>query len=258
MREPFGRPRPVTASAPHTGAPPGGFEAGADEPQWGIPDAVGGWLVAQVAAVFGGAVVLAVVGYNSADDILSVVAVLQALLWVGLRGAPVLAGRRKGQGVVSDFGLSFRPIDVPVGLAIGVVCQFVLVPLVSLPWLELLGKDTDDLSQPAQDLADKATDPLGVGLLVLIVVMGAPVVEELFFRGLLQRSVSRRIGAVGAVAITAVVFGLTHFQPLQVPALAAFGAVLGLLALRTGRLGPGIVAHLAFNAVTVIALLVDS
>jgi membrane protease YdiL (CAAX protease family) len=54
------------------------------------------------------------------------------------------------------------------------------------------------------------------------------------------------------------VFGVTHFQLLQFPALVAFGAVLGFLALRTGRLGPSIVAHMAFNAVTVTALVLTS
>jgi len=264
VREPIGAVPsdghlPVTASSAPDAASPREAD-GIAVPQWGIPDAVGGWLVAQVAAVFGGAIVLAISGYTDrTDDLpLSVVAVLQALLWVGLLGAPLLVARRKGRGVVADFGLSIRPMDVPLGLVIGVVCQFVLVPLVSLPWVWLLGKNTDDLSDPARELADKATDPLGVGLLVVIVVIGAPIVEELFFRGLLQRSVGRRLGAAAAVAITALVFAVTHFQTLQFPALAAFGAVLGLLALRTGRLGPGIVAHLAFNAVTVIALLVEA
>jgi uncharacterized protein len=53
---------------------------------------------------------------------------------------------------------------------------------------------------------------------------------------------------------SSVVFGLAHFEPLQLPALILFGVVLGVLAQRTGRLGPGIVAHATFNAVTVLSL----
>ena len=196
--------------------------------------------------------------YDARPTPLWLVAILQAFLWLGLLGAPVLAARTKGNGVVEDFGLRFRLIDVPVGLVIGVVSQLVLVPIVSLPWIALLGKDLDDLDDSARELADKATDPLGVALLFVIVVLGAPVVEELFFRGLLQRSLLRRMGPVLAVAISAFVFGITHFQLLQFPALVAFGAILGFLALRTGRLGPSIVAHMAFNAVTVIALVLTS
>jgi uncharacterized protein len=196
--------------------------------------------------------------YDARPTPLWLVAILQAFLWLGLLGAPVLAARTKGNGVVEDFGLRFRPIDVPVGLVIGIVSQLVLVPIVSLPWIALLGKDLDDLDDSAQALADKATDPLGVALLVVIVVLGAPVVEELFFRGLLQRSLLRRVAPVLAVGISALVFGVTHFQLLQFPALVAFGAILGFLALRTGRLGPSIVAHMAFNAVTVIALVLTN
>ena len=196
--------------------------------------------------------------YDARPTPLWLVAILQAFLWLGLLGAPVLAARTKGNGVVEDFGLRFRLIDVPVGLVIGVVSQLVLVPIVSLPWIALLGKDLDDLDDSARELADKATDPLGVALLFVIVVLGAPVVEELFFRGLLQRSLLQRVAPVLAVAISALVFGVTHFQLLQFPALVAFGAILGFLALRTGRLGPSIVAHMAFNAVTVIALVLTS
>jgi len=229
-------------------------------PEWGVLDAAGGWLIAQVTAVIGGAIVVSVAGYASRpDDIpLTLIAVLQPFLWVGFFGAPVLAARLKGNSVMSDFGLRIRALDVPVGIAIGVGCQFVLVPAVSLPWAALLDRSTDELSAPAQELADKATDPLGVVLLVLIVVLGAPIVEELFFRGLLQRSIVRRFSPGIGVAVTALVFGVSHWEVLQFPALVAFGAVLGVMAVRTGRLGPSIVAHLAFNAVTVAALLTTS
>ena len=57
-----------------------------------------------------------------------------------------------------------------------------------------------------------------------------------------------------AVATSSVAFGLAHFEALQLPALILFGLVLGVLAQRTGRLGPGIVAHATFNAVTVLSL----
>jgi membrane protease YdiL (CAAX protease family) len=53
---------------------------------------------------------------------------------------------------------------------------------------------------------------------------------------------------------SAVAFGLAHFELLQLAALILFGLVLALLAERTGRLGPGIVAHATFNAATVLTL----
>ncbi len=51
-------------------------------------------------------------------------------------------------------------------------------------------------------------------MLVLVAVVFAPLVEELFFRGLLLRSLQRRVGTGRAVALSSVLFGLAHPQPL--------------------------------------------
>jgi len=88
----------------------------------------------------------------------------------------------------------------------------------------------------------------------VLLAVGAPIVEELFFRGLLQRALLHRFGTVPSIVGSAVFFGLAHFEALQLPALVAFGIVLAVLAHRTGRLGPGMFAHGAFNAVTVLTL----
>ncbi len=144
-------------------------------------------------------------------------------------------------------------VDVPVGLVIGVLTQVVLVPLVYLPIFQIIGDR--DVSADARALTDRAEDPFGVVLLVLIVVIGAPVVEELFFRGLLLRSAERKWGKFWAVVVSSLVFGAVHLQPLQFPALVAVGVVFALLTLRTGRLGPAIFAHVGFNAVAVGSLL---
>ena len=57
-------------------------------------------------------------------------------------------------------------------------------------------------------------------LLVLIVVIAAPIVEELFYRGLLLRALERRVGNGWAVVWCGLIFGASHFELLQLPALA--------------------------------------
>lgn len=229
-------------------------------PHWGLGDAVVGWVAAQLISIVVGSIILSAAGYHSNVSTsrlpLYLVAILQVPLWAGYLGSVVFAGERRGDGVVADFGLRVAiPIDLFGGAAVGIASQFVLVPLISYPWIWILGKSTNDLSRVARDLTAKAHDPGGVVLLVLIVAIGAPIVEELFFRGLLLRSIERRFGTAWGVIGSAAVFGVSHFELLQLPALIAFGVVLALLAVRTGRLGPGIFAHMAFNTVTVIALL---
>ncbi len=181
-------------------------------------------------------------------------------LWFGLLGSVVWASRRKGSGALAeDFGCRARLADVPVGLVAGLLSHQALLPLVALLMRPLVGDP--DVSGPATDLVESAQG-FGLVVLVLSVTVGAPVVEELFFRGLVLGALARRLGAVAAVAISSALFGLAHPQDLPVGALAlvmvslaAFGAVLAALAVRTGRLGSAIIAHATFNALTVFFIL---
>ncbi len=243
---------PAGASAP-TGP---GAPTEAAPVRWGLGDAWIGLLIGNVAAVFVGAAILSAAGYagTDADELpLGIIAVLQVPLWAGYLTMPLYAAYRKGNGLVADFGFRMRALDVPVGLVLGVASQLLLVPLVYVPIFWVIGER--DVSADARALTDRATDPFGVALLILIVVVGAPIVEELFFRGLLLRSAERRWGKVWAVVVSSLIFGAVHLQPLQFPALVAVGVVFALLALRTDRLGPPIFAHMGFNAVAVISLL---
>lgn len=181
------------------------------------------------------------------------ITLLQVPLWVGMLGAVIYAAH-KGRGVVADFGLRMQWRDIPVGLVVGFLAQVVVIPLVYWPLLRLLGNP--DVSADARSLTDRAHG-IGVVLLVLLTVIGAPIVEELFFRGLLLRSLERRLQPVLAVGAASVLFSLAHFQVLQFLALVIFGAMAGTLAHRSQRLGPAIWAHVAFNATTVVVLLVS-
>lgn len=220
-------------------------------------EAVIGLVLANLFALVGGAVILVATGNLEAaadgDLSLGVTALLQVPLWAGYLGVPLWVARYRGDGVRRTFGFTMRPSDVPIGIGAGLVTQLLLIPLLYVPIFLLFGDQ--DLSSAARQLTDKATDPLGVVLLVLIVAIGAPIIEELFFRGLLQDSVQRRFGTVVAVAASSLVFGLVHFQLLQLPALVLFGLVAALLTVWKGRLGPAIWAHIAFNA-TAVAILV--
>jgi membrane protease YdiL (CAAX protease family) len=86
--------------------------------------------------------------------------------------------------------------------------------------------------------------------------VGAPLVEELFFRGLLFRALLGRapVPVPVAVVVSALLFALAHFEAVQFAGLAVFGVVLALLAWRTGRLMPGIGAHAAFNLAAVVSV----
>ena len=84
----------------------------------------------------------------------------------------------------------------------------------------------------------------------LAATLGAPIVEEIFFRGVLYRSFRNRLGVLPASVIAGAIFGVLHTQyPLIVrPELAFFGVIAALLYERTGSLLPGIAMHSFIDA----------
>ena len=98
-----------------------------------------------------------------------------------------------------------------------------------------------------------AVDTLG-GLSVNIVVIAllAAVCEELFFRGLLQKTLSERINRHAAIWVTALIFSAVHFQFYGFLPRMLLGAAFGYMAVRSGSLWLPILAHFINNAFNVI------
>ena len=236
---------------------PGGPPADESERvRWGMGDALLGTLLTIVVPSFAVVAVLAVSGRSDLENLsLGSTALLQVPLWAGLLGAPLWSTYGKGRRSLSlDFGLRMRWTDIPLGIAVGLGTQLVLVVVVALLY-QLLGIDIDKVGTSAEALTASATDVVGVVLLVAIVAVAAPLFEELFYRGLWLRAIERRWGTVWAVVGSSLLFGAIHVQPYDLPALVGFGLVAALLTVRTGRLGPAIWAHVAFNLTAVISLL---
>ncbi len=175
------------------------------------------------------------------------------LQWVPYLVMLVLLSQRDGTGrFVDDYKVRARPIDL-IGLPIGVLSQLVLVPLVYLP-LQGLFPDTFDnekVEERARELWDRAHGGWLVAL-VVIVAIGAPIVEELVYRGLILQTLQSRIDDVLALVASAAFFAAIHFAPVEFPGLFAFGIVLGLCYQRTGRIGMSIAAHIGFNAMGLV------
>ena len=224
---------------------------------WGLGHVGVGWAVGLIATVAAVGLVVAIAGDETAEDpSLAVGALIQGALYVGLVGVPAWLVKVRGVRW-ADFGWAGpgwggRWRDAWQGLIIGVVAQVAVIPAIYLPVLLLT--DDLDISGPARELVDRA-DGLGIALLVLMVVVLAPMAEELFFRGMALRALEARMARRVALVVSAAFFGLTHFQFLQLPALVMIGLVCGWLAQRDGRLGRAVWAHVGFNATTIVILL---
>lgn len=216
----------------------------ADQVRWGFADALAVYLFAATVSTVTYAIATRYVG--SEPSALTHVAGF-AGLWVGLAGGTWAACEWKGTGSLRrDFGLALRASDVPIGVIAGIALQLVAVPLASWPAQRLWDAD---ITQPARETLSL---PGSRFALAAAIIVGAPLFEELFFRGLLLRGLARRLADMGAVLASGALFAATHFQVAQLPPLFVVGVAFAMLARHHHRLGPAIAAHAAFNATAFI------
>jgi membrane protease YdiL (CAAX protease family) len=222
---------------------------------WGLPDALLCWLAGYLGAVLASFPLYA--GHGSGDlDTRLVFGIILPAQQLTIVLAVFYVSHLKGQrSLARDFGFRIRLRDAKalvLGATLEVALTVALVPILHL--------DPSVKNQQLLRDLDKHRDAATVVLFFVGAVVFAPLVEELLFRGVLLRSLLRKVTPATAVLISAVIFALVHYigDPNTLPflpALTGLGAVLALVALRTGDLSASIFIHAGFNLTTTILFL---
>jgi membrane protease YdiL (CAAX protease family) len=177
-------------------------------------------------------------------------------LWFGLGGTCVVASRRYGTAsLVRDYRWRVRMVDLAYGPLAAAACVLAAGFIGgAFQGTRFSGSNTDIITS-------QRGNTVGVAVVTLIAAVGAPVFEELFFRGFLRTSLASRLGSA-AVWAQAVFFGLAHYQfglglenVSVVTATAGIGVVLGYTAHLTRRLGAGTIAHGLFNFFVTLSII---
>jgi len=127
-----------------------------------------------------------------------------------------------------------------VGIAVGLI---VLVLILAQGLEPLLHAGDRQGLEPEAWRPDRAT---AFALNALVASTVVPFAEELFFRGVGVRAFLP-FGGAGAIAITALAFGLGHGLLVALPVLVPFGLALGWVRLRADSVWPGMLAHGFYN-----------
>lgn len=183
-------------------------------------------------------------------------------IWAGFLGAALLASRRNGTGNFGrDFGLSKPTLaDARLGVLGGVVGR--VIPTIYLVLIVIalhVTRSSTGLAPRVLGITPQGAS--GWIVLIVLTVVGAPIVEEIFFRGLIQGAFNRRCGAVASLFITAVIFSVAHVPgegPFAPFLLFPMAVVLGYLRLKTDRLAAGMLAHAEFNAIGLLIVIVPA
>ena len=239
--------------------------------RWGLKQVAAGLGLFVVVLVGANLLVLSgvIVGSDAAQFVLSLAG------YGVLAGTVVYASRRLGQrSLARDFWLRFRPVDLAIGLGLAVLAK-VLSVVYGVIGIALFGVP---VQQSNLSLSGDTVWLVLNGVVMVAIV--APFVEELFMRGLVMHAIrntilrrggraqpapapAQRTALLVSIAGSGLLFMALHLYQSTDPALLF---VLGLATLTLGvlnavivyvtqRLGPAIVAHMVFNAVSVGTLL---
>lgn len=91
-------------------------------------------------------------------------------------------------------------------------------------------------------------DPVARAVFLFCVVIGAPIAEELLFRGYLWRVLEGLVPPPAILAITTLAFAAVHMDPTHVVGLLPTALLLGLLRWHSGSILPCVLAHLINNS----------
>ncbi len=173
----------------------------------------------------------------------------EALQWGGLLAATVLAAVPPLYWAVAVLGLRWQQLGVrrprrrmwgALVLYVAVLCAFSLAS-------RLLGVESGRGVQLPQGRA-------ALCLAFLQLCVASPLVEELLFRGAVQRLL-RPYGAAAAIAGQAVLFAALHGGVVQIAFALPMGLLLGWTAWRSGSLCAGLLLHGLNNAILFAGLL---
>lgn len=221
--------------------------------RWGLFDAFLGVPVVLAGTLLVGLALAFTLPFAAANAFTALAMQLMMAGWV------VSVARRKGNGPFSDFGISLVGLTDFIS---SVVLGFSLLMIGSVAAGLVLWMFGLSPEEQASNVGIVNDDSGSVWKWVMIasVVIGAPIAEELFFRGLLLGALRRRFGSIVAVVGSSLAFTSVHYgggtlaeSTMLFVVVGTIGLVLGAYVIRTGRVLPTIIAHSVFNALVVTA-----
>jgi membrane protease YdiL (CAAX protease family) len=145
-----------------------------------------------------------------------------------------------GDEVRDRIPFRITPMDVLVGAFVGLLLRCLMI---AIEWIAV-GHVTSTSSMFVVD-----HDLLWLAFAVIAPALIAPIVEELFFRGLVLPAIGLNwVGIVGSATVFSAMHSLDGFHPITAISTFIVGIAFGTLAVRTGRLGAGVTAHVVYNA----------
>jgi membrane protease YdiL (CAAX protease family) len=198
--------------------------------------------------------VSAVIGLSVIDDAgptIGMLIIALAVPTVLAAATALLITWVRGNGPRIDLGLVWSRRDVGMGLAFGFGGLALTIPA-SIVYVAIVGEDAT--SAVGDVFGGIRAGPALAVLVLVIVVIIAPMCEEILYRGLLWGGIEKIAGRWVAFGVSTLLFAVAHFEFTRTPLLLVVAIPIAIARLYTGRLLASIVAHQVNNLLPGIAL----
>jgi len=167
-------------------------------------------------------------------------------------GLAMLITQLRGNGPCTDLRLGWSWRGLRLGLTFGFGGLLVTIPA-SVVYASIVGPGAN--STVGRVFGGHRTSwPWAVAVFLIVVVI-APLCEEIIFRGLLWGALDRRWGQWVAMVFTTLVFALAHLEFTRAPLLVVVAIPLALARWYSGGLLASIVAHQVTNLLPGVVLM---
>ena len=217
--------------------------------RWGL----GAFLLVELVYLLAALSLGAVLGAQGSVAVSTMVLVV-AVPTVLAAGLAILITTVRGNGPRIDLRWQWSWRSAGVGALFGFAGLAVTLPAAVL-WVVIVGEGANSA---AGNVFGGVRGTWAWAVVVFaVIVLVAPLCEEVVYRGLLWGAVDRRWGRWAALAVTTVVFAIAHLEWTRAPLLLVVALPIGLARLYAGNLTASIVAHQVTNLLPGVVLMLS-
>jgi len=146
---------------------------------------------------------------------------------------------------INTYNFSFSSLKIMALVSISIIAiqTGIISPIVnSLPMPEFM-----------QKIFLEFANQNGVFSFISIVI-AAPIIEELIFRGIILNGLLQRYSPVKSIILSSILFGIIHLNPWQFVSALIIGVFSGWVYYRTRKLSLSILIHLVNNLVAFVGM----
>ena len=156
----------------------------------------------------------------------------------------------KYRSKIKDFGFNKINILKTLPYIFGAYLAFIGLSILIAVISSISGTELPGFQSQSPILPLFGTDNFSFVIAIIVIVIIAPIIEEMFFRGYILQTLSKNLSTSTSSIITALIFASVHFEFQSFIPIFLLGIILNWLFLKFNSIWPSILFHFLNNIIT--------